>query len=70
MPQSQIGDAASIIPILLIVLGSCFGFINALFFFILNRIKKNIDSLWTKRNSDHDRIIAIETRNDIKDGKK
>jgi len=68
MSQSQISNAAAIIPVLLVVLGSCFGFINALFFFILYRIKKNIDSLWSKRNEDHDRITVIETKCNIKNG--
>ena len=66
MSQSQIGDAATIIQLLIICVGGCFGLINALFFFILNRIKKNIDNLWSKRNADHDRITIIETR--IKNG--
>jgi hypothetical protein len=62
MPQSQVSDGAAIIQLLIVCLGGCFGVINALFFFILTRIKKNIDGLWSKRNSDHDRITVIETK--------
>lgn len=62
MPQSQISEATNLINVFLVVLGGCFGLINAFFFFILNRIKKNIDDLWSKRNSDHDRITIIETK--------
>jgi len=68
MPQSHISDAASTIQLLIVVLGGCFGLINALFFFILNRIKKNIDSLWSKRNEDHTRITIIETKCNVKNG--
>ncbi len=68
MPQSTISDAATTIQFFIVALGACFGLINALFFFILNRIKKDIDSLWSKRNSDHERITNIETKRNIKNG--
>jgi len=66
MSQPTIGDAATTIQFLIVVLGGCFGVINALFFFVLNRIKKNIDSLWAKRNKDSERLTIIETRCIIK----
>jgi hypothetical protein len=69
MPQSEIGNGVANMQFILVCLGGCFGVINALFFVILRWIKKSIDSLWSKRNEDHDRIIAIETRNRIKDEK-
>lgn len=68
MSQPEISNAATIIQLLLVCVGGCLGLINALFFFILNRIKKNIDSLWSKRNEDHDRITVIETKCNIKNG--
>jgi hypothetical protein len=69
MPQSQISNAATIISILLVVLGGCFGVISTLFFLVLKRIKSSIDKLWTKRDADHDRITIIEAKCNAKNGK-
>lgn len=65
MSEYQIGYASTIISILLVALGGSFGIINAFFWYTLKRIKKDIDSLWSKRNIDHDDITRIKAKLDI-----
>jgi hypothetical protein len=67
MPQPQISDAATIIQLLFGFITLCIAFTNALFFFVLRGIKKNIDDLWSKVNEnrraaerDHDDITNIK----------
>ena len=69
MPQSQVSNAATIIGILLVVLGGCSGLICTFFFLTIKRIKDSIDKLWTKRDEDHDRITVIEAKCDARNGK-
>jgi predicted outer membrane lipoprotein len=62
MPETEIGNAVSYIKLVIVLLGCSFGVINALSLLILAWIKKSIDSLWSKRNQDHERIIKLEAK--------
>lgn len=75
MSQSQISDAATVIQLLFAAIAFCLAVINGFFFFILRRIKKNSDDVWSKINenrkrcdTDHDRITIIETKLKIDNG--
>lgn len=62
MPQPEISGVAIVINLVFVVITFILGFCSALFFFILKRIKKNIDDLWSKRNKDHDDLTRIKSK--------
>jgi hypothetical protein len=67
MPQNQVGDAATIIQLLIVVVTICVAFANALFFFILRGIRKDISDLRTESKADHDDITKIKAKIGIED---
>ena len=60
----NIADAA-FVKLLIIIVGGCVGLINLLGFFILGRIKKTTDKLWSRFNRDHERLDILEAEHKV-----
>ena len=65
MSEIQSIADATIVKLLIIIVGGCVGVVNALGFFILGRIKKTTDKLWSKFNRDHERLNILEAEHKV-----
>ena len=61
MPEYQNIADGTLIKFLIVLFGGGVSGLSAIAMLMIKRIKKNVDDLWSKRNSDHDTITQIKT---------